>query len=60
MNGIRNRIQIARIHGGGILMTTLILVTGCATPRVLNGIARFLEGCLRRIDTHDIQGLKRD
>jgi hypothetical protein len=29
MDGIRNRVNIANLHGGGILMTTLILVAGC-------------------------------
>lgn len=56
MNGIRNRIQIAHLHEGGILMTTLILVAGCATPRVLNGIARFLEHLLRQMDAHSSSG----
>jgi hypothetical protein len=50
MNGIRNRIEIAHLHGGGIFMTTLILVAGWATPRVLKGVARFLEHFLRRMD----------
>jgi len=50
MRGIRNRIDIANLHGGGILMTALILVAGCATPRLLKGVARFLEHFLRRMD----------
>lgn len=58
MNGIRNRIQIAHLHGGGVLVTTLILVAGSATPRVLNGFARFLEHFLRRMDAHSTPGRK--
>ena len=50
MKEVRNRIEIATLHGGGILMTTLILIAGCATPRVLKGVARFLEHFLRSID----------
>jgi len=50
MKEVRNRIEIAHLYGGGILITTLILVAGRATPRVLKGVARLLEHFLRRID----------
>jgi len=50
MKAIRNRFEIAHLHGGGILMTTLILLAGYATPRVLKGVARFLEHFLRHIE----------
>ena len=43
MKGIRNRIEIANLHGGGILMSTLILLAGCSTPNVLKGVER-LQG----------------
>ncbi len=42
LKAIPNRIDIANLHGGGILMTTLIFVFGEATPRVLKWLASIL------------------
>jgi hypothetical protein len=42
MKSIRNRLHIANLHGGGILMTTLILVAGYSTPRVLRRVCQAL------------------
>ena len=50
MKAFRNRVEIANLHGGGILMTTLILLAGYATPRVLKGVAKVLAHILRRMD----------
>jgi hypothetical protein len=49
MKGIRNRRQIANLHGGGILMTTLILLAGYNTPRVLRRFAKLLGYVSERI-----------
>jgi hypothetical protein len=50
MKAIRNRIEIANLHRGGILMTTLILLVGCTTPRILRGCAKALAYISRRMN----------
>jgi hypothetical protein len=42
MKRIQNRFAIANFHGGGILMTTLILVLGYTTPLGLRRFAKIL------------------
>ena len=42
INVIVKRIDLANTYGGGILMTTLILISGHSTPRLLRWIARRL------------------
>jgi hypothetical protein len=51
MKGIRNRLDIASLHGGGILMTTLILLVGYNTPRVLRRFAKFLGYISERMNS---------
>ena len=41
-NVIVKRIGLANTYGGGIFMTTLILISGHSTPRLLRWIARRL------------------
>lgn len=48
LKAIPNRIDIANLHGGGVLMTTLIFVFGEATP----GLLKWLAGILARIAGH--------
>jgi hypothetical protein len=43
VNAIHNRLQIANLYGGEILMTTLILVFGRATPKVVRAFAIVLR-----------------
>ena len=50
MKAIRDRIEIANFHRGGILMTTLVLLAGSATPRILKRVATVLAHLLRRMD----------
>ena len=50
MKVFRNRFEVANLHGGGILMTTLILLAGYATPRLLRGFAWVLEHISRRMN----------
>jgi len=42
MNTVENRINVANLHGGGVLITTLIFIFGDNTPRVLKIIERIL------------------
>lgn len=42
INVIVKRIGLANTYGGGIFMTTLILISGHSTPRLLRWIARRL------------------
>lgn len=37
-----NRVEIANLHGGGVIMTTLIFVFGEATPVLLKWLANIL------------------
>lgn len=41
-NVIVKRIGLANTYGGGIFMTTLILISGHSTPRLLRWIAKRL------------------
>jgi hypothetical protein len=50
MKAIQNRRQIADLCGGGILMTTLILILGYTTPHVLRRVARVLAYISRHIE----------
>jgi len=50
MKANSNRIEIANLHGGGILMTTLILLLGYTTPRLLRRFAKVLAYICRRIN----------
>ena len=50
MKANSNRIEIAKLYGGGILMTTLILLFGYTTPRLLRRFARVLAFIRRRIN----------
>jgi hypothetical protein len=47
MNVIQNRIAVANHHAGGIAMTTLILLFGHGTPRILKAFAKMLA-CISR------------
>jgi hypothetical protein len=47
MNAIQNRIAVANYHAGGIAMTTLILLFGHGTPRILNAFAKILASISR-------------
>jgi hypothetical protein len=51
MKLIRNRFQIASLQGGGILMTTVILLAGYNTPRVLRRFAKFLGYISERMNS---------
>jgi hypothetical protein len=42
MKALKNRINVADLHGGGVLITSLIFLFGDATPRVLKAVARAL------------------
>ena len=42
VNVVVRRIGLANTYGGGIFMTTLILISGHSTPRLLRWIARRL------------------
>jgi hypothetical protein len=42
MKALKNRIDVADLHGGGVLITSLIFLFGDATPRVLKAVARAL------------------
>jgi hypothetical protein len=42
MKAVKNRIDVADLHGGGVLITSPIFLFGDATPRVLKAIARVL------------------
>lgn len=49
MNVIQSRIEIANLHGGGMVMTTLILLFGDRTPRVLRAFATLMAYILGRM-----------
>lgn len=42
INVLEKRIGLANAYGGGLFMTTLILISGHSTPRLLRWIARQL------------------
>jgi hypothetical protein len=42
MKTVENRINVANLHGGGVLITTLIFIFGDNTPLVLKVIERIL------------------
>ena len=42
MNFVQNRIGIANYYKGGLLITTVILIFGYSTPRVLRLVAKGL------------------
>jgi hypothetical protein len=42
INFLHKRVGLANTYGGGIMMTTLILVFGYSTPRLLKWIAKRL------------------
>ena len=45
MNSLRSRVDLANIYRGGIVMTTVILIFGYTTPRLLRWFAKRLA-CL--------------
>lgn len=42
MNLLQRRIGLANMYGGGVVMTTLILMFGHSTPRFLRWVCRGL------------------
>jgi hypothetical protein len=42
MNMLEKRVALANFYGGGLVMTTLILLFGYSTPRFLRWIANRL------------------
>ena len=43
INAIQNRIEIASFYRGGVVMTTLILIFGRTTPKIIRAFGNVLR-----------------